>query len=639
MRPRPVLWNRSGRLRVSRCHLQKHMHKACTASCDPLQQPPPAVLSPPLLVSLTAAAHAPAAARLLRARLSQESQRSPSRVEGTWHGPSTAPAAPSPFAAAAAASGSPQGAAAASVGSGSPPPGEGLLLGPSAKRAASINIAILSQQQALLARQAEQQAAAMTRAASTIDRSWHAGGVSGAEAPRADFQQFLEQAKKQRQEQRKVARLVLESSTHGTRRYPDQAAGSNGLNGLSDGAQEGSKHGGLLGAVRGMLHSVSGVFKREGGTKSPEGSRRGNSLLPMPASSRRSSLLPTPGGGSRGGPAATAVASSPQSPAGTPLPTTGSTTPAAAAAGVSSIVRPGQSLLPMPASSNKPTPTGGRHALLPVPGGSSRPAAGVAAQPPPPPAVAAAGGPVGVPVPGSRQPLAAAAASAHTPASSPAAGGLSHAPIPLDMVATTAPGAEAVQLEQGKRGQGAYAALMAAAGGSEASIPPADSAAESKPRSTVKQVGFAEAPTIRTISRTSRTPPEVSGDNNVQTSTPTAGTAELAHAHSLAAKLQAVEASGGATGAAAAPLQDVRQVLQQMFAGEHDLLTVEQLQARLEGLGHRLAPSEVAHLARQVGLGDGDVVGLSQFAASQLEWGDMQVGAGRPCRGSMKGMG
>jgi hypothetical protein len=75
-------------------------------------------------------------------------------------------------------------------------------------------------------------------------------------------------------------------------------------------------------------------------------------------------------------------------------------------------------------------------------------------------------------------------------------------------------------------------------------------------------------------------------------------------------------------------LAEVQQLLDLLAGSSSDLITVEQLQQGLVSLGYSLEPSEVLELAQNLGYGVAGTEGvaLSQFAASQLDWENIQVG-------------
>jgi hypothetical protein len=77
-------------------------------------------------------------------------------------------------------------------------------------------------------------------------------------------------------------------------------------------------------------------------------------------------------------------------------------------------------------------------------------------------------------------------------------------------------------------------------------------------------------------------------------------------------------------------LAEVQQLLNLLADSSSDLITVEQLQQGLISLGYSLEPSEVLELAQNLGYGVAGTEGvaLSQFAASQLDWENIQVGGG-----------
>ena len=211
----------------------------------------------------------------------------------------------------------------------------------------------------------------------------------------------------------------------------------------------------------------------------------------------------------------------------------------------------------------------------------------------------------------------------------------------------------------GGSGSGAADGSSSAKGPARADVAAVEEEGEGRARGggrIKKVVGFAEEPTVRVMSlRADEVPPPSAFATAAAATTTDAASGRVlndsagraASPVTLAAK---VAAAGGASppppsGAAAAAeakggvggsmrsnvpltphlLADLQLVLMKLFQNQHQALTVEQLQQGLLELGHHLAPTEVAHLAQEVGLGDGDVVGLSQFAASQLDWVDFQV--------------
>lgn len=75
-------------------------------------------------------------------------------------------------------------------------------------------------------------------------------------------------------------------------------------------------------------------------------------------------------------------------------------------------------------------------------------------------------------------------------------------------------------------------------------------------------------------------------------------------------------------------LAEVSRLLDLLAGSSPELVTVEQLQQGLAGLGYLLEPSEVLELACSLGYGVEGAQGvpLSQLAASQLDWEELQVG-------------
>jgi hypothetical protein len=100
-------------------------------------------------------------------------------------------------------------------------------------------------------------------------------------------------------------------------------------------------------------------------------------------------------------------------------------------------------------------------------------------------------------------------------------------------------------------------------------------------------------------------------------------------AAAVAAADAAVAAAGWEPGLPLPMLEEVEQLLDLLECdGSSELLTVEQLQHGLASLGYALEPSEVLELAKGLGYGVEGLEGVpvSQFAASQLDWEDLQVG-------------
>ena len=87
----------------------------------------------------------------------------------------------------------------------------------------------------------------------------------------------------------------------------------------------------------------------------------------------------------------------------------------------------------------------------------------------------------------------------------------------------------------------------------------------------------------------------------------------------------------GGSGSLVPALADVSRLLDLLAGTSPELVTVEQLQAGLAGLGYLLEPSEVLELACSLGYGVEGAQGvpLSQLAASQLDWEELQVGGKR----------
>jgi hypothetical protein len=99
-------------------------------------------------------------------------------------------------------------------------------------------------------------------------------------------------------------------------------------------------------------------------------------------------------------------------------------------------------------------------------------------------------------------------------------------------------------------------------------------------------------------------------------------------AAAVAAADAAVAAAGWEPGLPLPMLEEVEQLLDLLECdGSSELLTVEQLQRGLASLGYALEPSEVLELAKGLGYGVEGLEGVpvSQFAASQLDWEDLQV--------------
>jgi hypothetical protein len=100
-------------------------------------------------------------------------------------------------------------------------------------------------------------------------------------------------------------------------------------------------------------------------------------------------------------------------------------------------------------------------------------------------------------------------------------------------------------------------------------------------------------------------------------------------AAAVAAADAAAAAAGWEPGLPLPMLEEVEQLLDLLECdGSSELLTVEQLQHGLASLGYALEPSEVLELAKGLGYGVEGLEGVpvSQFAASQLDWEDLQVG-------------
>jgi hypothetical protein len=113
------------------------------------------------------------------------------------------------------------------------------------------------------------------------DETWHGSTSSAAAlaawtgADPADAQRFLAQARRQRQEQRKLARLVLEGSTRAGGAFGSVSVGGGGGGGGGGGSGSGAAAPAAPaagGGVAGLWHKLRGGEQAGGG---PTGARRG----------------------------------------------------------------------------------------------------------------------------------------------------------------------------------------------------------------------------------------------------------------------------------------------------------------------------------------------------------------------------